>query len=64
MIEIRKATDADWHHIWPIVNEVFARGDTCAFSPDTAEKQGYTIWIGLPKSTYAAVSSGEILGTY
>jgi len=64
MIEIRKAVAADWNQIWPIVNEVFARGDTYAYSPDTDEKQSRAIWVEAPKATYVAVEGGEILGTY
>lgn len=64
MIEIRKAVDADWGQIWPIVHEVFARGDTYSYSPDTAIEKGYTIWMASPLATYVAVANGEILGTY
>ena len=64
MIEIRKAVTADWNQIWPIVHEVFARGDTYAYSPDTDEDQGHAIWVESPMVTYVAVEDGEILGTY
>jgi L-amino acid N-acyltransferase YncA len=64
MIEIRKATDEDWDHIWQIVHDVFARGDTYAFDPDTDKEQGYAIWMESPPATYVAVEQGEILGTY
>lgn len=64
MIVIRKAVAADWNQIWPIVNEVFARGDTYAYSPDTDEKQGHAIWVEAPMATYVAMEGGEILGTY
>ena len=64
MIEIRKAVTADWNQIWPIVHEVFARGDTYAYSPDTDKDQAHAIWIELPMVTYVAVEDGDLLGTY
>jgi len=64
MIEIRKAVDADWNQIWQIVHEVFARGDTYAYSPDTDKEQGYKIWMESPEVTYVAAEEEEILGTY
>jgi L-amino acid N-acyltransferase YncA len=64
MIEIRKAVDADWNQIWQIVREVFARGDTYAYSPDMDKEQGYKIWMESPTATYVAVENEEILGTY
>ena len=64
MIEIRKAIAADWNQVWQIVHEVFARGDTYAYSPDTDKQQGHAIWVESPMVTYVAVADGEILGTY
>ena len=64
MIEIRKAVAADWNQIWPIVHEVFARGDTYVYSPDTDNEGGHSIWVESPMVTYVAVEDGAILGTY
>jgi L-amino acid N-acyltransferase YncA len=64
MFEIRIAFEKDWGKIWQIVHEVFARGDTYAYSPDTNEEQGHEIWVESPMITYVAVEDGEILGTY
>jgi len=61
---IRKAVEADWDQIWPIVNEVFSRGDTYAYAPDTDKGQGHKIWMDSPTATYAAVEGETILGTY
>ncbi len=64
MVEIRKAVDADWDQIWQIVHEVFSKGDTYAYPPDTDEGQGHKIWMESPTVTYVAVEDGQILGTY
>ena len=64
MIKIRKAVDADWDQIWPIVHDVLAKGNTYSFSPDTDKEQGYAIWMKSPVAIYVAVEDAEILGTY
>ena len=64
MIEIRKATDEDWDHIWQIVREVLSKGETYAYDPNTNKEQGYAIWMESPVATWVAVDQGEILGTY
>ena len=64
MIEIRKATDEDWDHIWQIVHEVLSKGETYAYDPNTNKEQGYAIWMESPVATWVAVEHGEILGTY
>ena len=64
MIEIRKATDEDWDHIWQIVHEVLSKGETYAYDPNTNKEQGYAIWMESPVATWVAVEQGEILGTY
>jgi L-amino acid N-acyltransferase YncA len=62
--EIRKAVEADWNQIWQIVHEVFSRGDTYAYAPETDKEQGHKIWMESPTVTYAAVEGEVILGTY
>ena len=64
MVEIRRATEADWEDIWPIVNEVFSRGDTYPYPPNTEKEKVYEIWMILPTATYIALEAGKVLGTY
>lgn len=61
---IRRATDADWPAIWPIVAAVIAGGDTYALAPDTPEAEAREYWMGAGIATYVAESDGEVVGTY
>ena len=61
---IRRATDADWPAIWPIVAAVIARGDTYALAPDTPEPEAREYWMGPGVTTYVAEAGGEVVGTY
>jgi hypothetical protein len=56
MVEIRRATEADWEDIWPIVNEVFSRGDTYPYPPHTEKEKVYEIWMISPTATYVALA--------
>ena len=64
MIDIRLATQADFAEIWPIIHEVFNRGDTYPFAPDTDKETAYHIWMEIPTATYVALQDGEIVGTH
>lgn len=64
MMAIRRAEASDFGEIWPILKEVFSRGDTYSFSPETSEQEGFRIWMELPLATYVAVENGRIAGTY
>ena len=63
-LAIRRATDADWPAIWPIVAAVIARGDTYMLAPDTPEPQARAYWTGPGAATYVAEADGEVVGTY
>lgn len=64
MMTIRRAEAVDFGGIWPILKEVFSRGDTYSFSPDTSEQEGFRIWMEMPLATYVAVEDGPVVGTY
>ncbi|MDT8899811.1 N-acetyltransferase family protein [Anaeroselena agilis] len=64
MVTIRRAEDSDFGDIWPILKEVFSRGDTYSFSPDTSEREAFRIWMETPLATYVAVEDGRVMGTY
>jgi hypothetical protein len=59
MLTIRRATAEDFGGIWPILREVFARGDTYSFAPDTSEREGFRLWMEVPLATYVAVEDGK-----
>ena len=61
---IRRATDADWPAIWPIVAAVIGRGDTYMLAPDTPEAAARAYWTGPAVRTYVAALGGEVVGMY
>jgi len=61
---IRRATDADWPALWPIVAAVLAGGDTYALAPGTTEPEARAFWMGPGLTTYLAELGGEVVGTY
>ena len=63
-LAIRRATDADWPAIWPIVAAVIAGGDTYMLAPDTPEPEARAYWMGPGLTTYVAEAGGEVVGTY
>jgi GNAT superfamily N-acetyltransferase len=64
MIVMRRAEVQDFGEIWPILHEVFSRGDTYSFAPDTSEQEAFRLWMEIPLATYVAVDGGRIVGTY
>lgn len=63
-LKIRRAMDADFDEIWPILREVIGRGDTFAYDPATTKEEGRTIWMDTPIATYVAEVDGVIAGSY
>ena len=65
MITIRKAIDADWSAIWPIVHEVVAAGETYALPADLTEEAARDMWLEDPPGcTVVAVDDdGSVLGS-
>ncbi|MFC6706425.1 GNAT family N-acetyltransferase [Flexivirga alba] len=65
MISIRRATDADWSAIWPIVQEVAEAGETYSLLPDLPEDDGRSIWMEPPPGqvVVAVDESGAVLGS-
>lgn len=60
---IRRATDADWPAIWPLLKPVFRAGETYAVDREISEAAAKSMWMSAPAETYVA-EHGEILGTY
>jgi RimJ/RimL family protein N-acetyltransferase len=64
-MKIRKYQEADWNHVWPIIEKAFRSGETYAFSPEITEDEAHKVWIESPKETYVSIDEdSEILGTY
>jgi L-amino acid N-acyltransferase YncA len=63
-IEIREAEESDLDGIWKIFHEVVERGDTYPYPPETTKEQARGIWMSKAVTTYVALCSGEIVGTY
>ncbi len=65
MINIRPFAEADWAGTWHIIEPVFRRGETYAFSPEISEEEAYKVWVEIPSATFVAVDEeNQILGTY
>ena len=64
MLEIWEATASDLERIWPIFQAIAAAGNTYAYPPDVTKSEGEHLWMALPRKTFVAVDSSELLGTY
>lgn len=64
MVCIRQAEARDFAEIWPILHNVFSRGDTYVFPPDISKEESYHIWMEIPLVTYVALENEQIVGTY
>ncbi len=64
MITIREAHEADYDAIWPIIRDVFARGETYAVDPRISKEAAHSYWMAQAVKTYVAVTDAGIVGTY
>ena len=64
MLEIRQAMPEDFEKIWPMLSDVFQRGETYPYAPSTTKVEGYTIWMDMPMATYVVIKDEQIVGTY
>jgi ribosomal protein S18 acetylase RimI-like enzyme len=65
MMTIREFRDADWPHVWALLRDTFARGDSYTFAPDATEAEIRRAWVEMPSATFVAVDAGgTLLGTY
>jgi L-amino acid N-acyltransferase YncA len=64
VIEIRKATAEDCHHVWEIISEVISKGDTYVFDPNSSKEAMLNYWYGPDRHTYVALDKGAIVGTF
>jgi len=63
-LEIRRAEDADWPDIWPIVRAVAKSADSFPYAPDISEDEAFRLWMSMPCATYIALIDGAVCGTY
>ena len=65
LLQVRRASAADWPRIWPIWHAVVARGDTYTWAPDTDQATAQALWLPPePARTYLAVADGDrVVGT-
>lgn len=65
-MKIRKAVPkTDWKNIWPLVRNVFRKGDSFPQSPDISEKEAFEYWHIKPRETWVCINkSSEITGIY
>ena len=64
MIEIRRATTADYDQVWEIIQSIISNGDTIAFDPGSSKEQMLAYWLGQDKHTYVAMLHGKVAGTF
>ena len=65
MIKIRKFEEKDWADVWPIIENVFRKGETYPHQMETTEEEAHHAWIYIPTTTYVALSDKmEVVGTY
>ena len=65
MFSIRPFQSPDWPLLRPILQSVFATGDTYAFSPTSTEAEIHNAWVTLPQATFVATTAaGAVIGTY
>jgi hypothetical protein len=62
MIDIRRATDADWSSLWPIFKAVVAKGDSFLYPPDTTAEEAFGIWMSPAVTTYFEVDRQDADG--
>ncbi len=63
-VSIGAATDADWPALWPLLQEVFRRGDSYTHDESTTEAEARAFWMGRGLRTFVAERDGALVGTY
>ncbi|HET9632059.1 MAG TPA: GNAT family N-acetyltransferase [Terrabacter sp.] len=44
-VTVRDYDDADWPHVWPVIEQVVRAGDTFPFPVDLTEAEARSIWL-------------------
>ncbi|MFH7041199.1 N-acetyltransferase family protein [Paucibacter sp. JuS9] len=62
---IRAFEASDWPQLRPLLQEVFATGDTYAYAPQSSDAELHKTWIEGPEATFVTCGEdGELLGSY
>lgn len=65
MHTIRPFQPSDWPSLWPILQAIFAAGDSWPHPPDSSEADTYRTLIELPLATFVACdAAGQLVGYY
>jgi L-amino acid N-acyltransferase YncA len=64
VVELRRATGADWPAIWPIWHRIVAAGETYTYAPTTPEPEARRLWMAPhPAEVWVAEDAGTVVGT-
>jgi GNAT superfamily N-acetyltransferase len=59
-VRVRPATDADWPHIWPFLQQIVQAGETYAYPLDLTEQTARSLWMEAPPGrTFVAVDDAD-----
>lgn len=61
---IRRATEADWPHVWELFRVVAASGDVFAYDESTTEETARKLWFDPPAVCCVTEIDGQFAGTY
>lgn len=64
-IVVRDYDEADWPHVWPVIEDVVRAGDTFPFPTDLTQDEARGIWLenGPGGRVTVAVDGDRVLGT-
>jgi GNAT superfamily N-acetyltransferase len=64
-VTVRDYDDADWPHVWPVIEQVVRAGDTFPFPVDLTEAEARSIWLENGpggRVTVAVDGDGDVAG--
>src|SRR3954468_14254865 len=64
IMDIRRATEADFESMWPIFRAVVATGTTYVFAPETPREDAFAYWLGPGVRSWVAEAAGRVVGMY
>ena len=63
-LNFRRVAHEEFALLWPVIQPVFAAGETYPYDPASTQEQAADIWCGPEKVTYICEREGKVLGTY
>lgn len=61
---IREISSQEFGLLWPIFQEVVAKGDTYAYSPEITEAEARAMWTTPPARCFVLEHEGQVVGGY